>query len=268
MIRYSAILGLAAGLITLGDTYGQAPFATAQMNVDLPTSGTLGHGPGLARPAGAAPNELSPIGNPLWAVPLESLSRQRERPIFSSSRRPPRPPAPTAVLAPPTKPPPPRPAEPELPPLSLVGTIVGKNEGIGIFFDRTTRDIVRIRTGQAHAGWILRAIRAREATLDQNGRMATLALPPAGAETNAQFAQAATTAGVWMDGDGQMIRPPPGKTSQPRAEPADQPTRAAAVAGTWIDGDGQMIRPPPGNASQPTAAPPPAAAQDESDAPR
>ena len=65
-------------------------------------------------------------GNPLWGVPLRTLSATRERPIFSPSRRPP----PEAVAVAPAAPVPqaPRPAVAERPSLALVGTIVGEGE--------------------------------------------------------------------------------------------------------------------------------------------
>jgi len=42
--------------------------------------------------------------------------------------------------------PPPQPAEPDHPLLTLVGTVVGKSEGIGIFLDQTTNDVIRLKT--------------------------------------------------------------------------------------------------------------------------
>jgi hypothetical protein len=62
-----------------------------------------------------------PGGNPLWGIPISSLSATRERPIFSASRRPPAP-MPVAEA------PPPPPAEPEHPPFTLVGTAIGKSQ--------------------------------------------------------------------------------------------------------------------------------------------
>ena len=76
--------------------------------------------------------------------------------------------------------PPPVAQGPLHPQLSLVGTVASDKEGIGLFLDRATNNIVRLRTGEAHSGWILRAVRVREVDL-QNGRLTeTLALPPPG----------------------------------------------------------------------------------------
>jgi general secretion pathway protein N len=126
-------------------------------------------------PAKDAPKPAQ-IGNPLWAIPLGSLSITRDRPLFTPSRRPP---APAVVATPRVVPPKPvvRPAEPEHPSLTLIGTVVGKSEGIGVFLDQATRGFVRLKTGQGHSGWVLRSIKAREVTLEKEQRTETLSLP-------------------------------------------------------------------------------------------
>jgi hypothetical protein len=116
-------------------------------------------------------------GNPLWAVPLSKLSATRDRPIFSPSRRPP-PPAVIAAPAPPPPPPPPPPPEPDHPALTLLGTVTGESDGIGIFKDQATSDIVRLKTGEGHDGWRLLSVHERETILERNSRSATLTLPP------------------------------------------------------------------------------------------
>jgi hypothetical protein len=50
-------------------------------------------------------------------------------------------------------------------------------EGIAVFIDTTTRDTVRLRTGEGHSGWILQSIERRTATLQKGDRTETLALP-------------------------------------------------------------------------------------------
>src|SRR5262245_50602202 len=83
-------------------------------------------------------------GNPLWQIPVTSLSTTRERPIFSPSRRPPpivnRPIEPSKASAV---------AGPDRPPLSLVGAIAGENDGIAIFLDQTTKVITRVKIGDS-----------------------------------------------------------------------------------------------------------------------
>ena len=118
----------------------------------------------------ANPPPLPQAGNPLWAVPLSSLTVTRERPIFSASRRPPAPP----VAARPA--PPPRPSEPQRPQLALVGTVAGA-DGIAVFIDQSNQSVVRLRTGEGHDGWVLRTVGPREVTLQNDRDTAVLALP-------------------------------------------------------------------------------------------
>lgn len=130
----------------------------------------IGRAPGLPRRA------QEPRGNPLWAIPVNTLTATRERPIFLPSRRAP---APAVAGPPPPEPvrPPPPPAEPDRPQLALVGAISGEAEGIAVFIDQRTRDIVRLRTGENHLGWTLRSVRGREATLQKERETVLLALP-------------------------------------------------------------------------------------------
>jgi len=134
----------------------------------------------LDRTPAPAAKERVLSGNPLWAIPLGSLAITRERPIFTPSRRPLAP----AVIAPPKVTQQPRavspPAGPQRPNLTLVGTVVGTTEGFGVFLDQTTHNIVRLKTGEGHAGWILRSVKAREATLEKERQTETLRLPAPG----------------------------------------------------------------------------------------
>jgi len=132
-----------------------------------------------ARSRDAAAESPPPAGNPLWALPLKQLSITRERPIFSPSRRPPPPATPTFV-APVAVRTPPKPVEPERPTITLLGTILGSAESIGVFFNPATRDIIRLRVGEDHEGWALRAVKTREATLVKGRERVVLELPPPG----------------------------------------------------------------------------------------
>jgi hypothetical protein len=116
-------------------------------------------------------------GNPLWAVPLSSLTVTRERPLFSASRRPLAPPVAARPVVQARTAPPPRPREPQRPQLSLVGTVAGA-EGIAVFIDQSNQSVVRLRTGEGHDGWVLRAVGPREVTLQNDRDTAVLALPP------------------------------------------------------------------------------------------
>jgi hypothetical protein len=139
----------------------------------VPDTPTLGAEPIAPR---SAPTDLPASGNPLWAVPLESLRATRERPIFLPSRRPPAPPA--VAAAPRMEPAKPAAGpEPEKPPLNLVGVVAGSTDGFAVFINVTTRDIVRLRTGEGHEGWILRSVKGREAVLEKNNQSAVIGLP-------------------------------------------------------------------------------------------
>ena len=136
----------------------------------------------VVRPQEAPPpapeRALSP--NPLWEIPLASLSITRERPIFSPSRRPP-PPVVAAVPPPSPPPPPPKAARDERPQLSLVGTVAGEEESIGIFVDHMTKAALRLKIGEDYQGWKLRAVHGREVTLERDQRTTVLSLPQPGA---------------------------------------------------------------------------------------
>ncbi len=125
--------------------------------------------------AKAAPKPLV-SANPLWAIPLSTLTATRERPLFSPSRRAPKPVVANAPAIP--RPQPPLPVIAEHPDLILVGTVTGETRGIAVFIDRATRDTVRLRTGENHKGWTLRSIEAKSVTLRKGNTIETLALPP------------------------------------------------------------------------------------------
>ena len=130
------------------------------------------------RPAAAAPPE--PRGNPLWAIPLKDFVFTRDRPLFSPSRRPAT--APVAYVAPSKPVVVMKPAEPELPKLTLIGVILSEKDGIGIFVDGATREVVRLRKNEGHGGWILRTLEGRQATLEKAASTAVLVIPPPGGE--------------------------------------------------------------------------------------
>jgi len=133
------------------------------------------------QPALSDPARPVPPPNPLWGIPLKQLLNTRERPIFAPSRRPP-PPVVANVPSPPPMRSTPRPAETPRPQLSLIGTVIGNNESIGIFVDGASKDSVRLRTGEAHQGWVLRTVQGREITLENGRETVTLALPAPGSE--------------------------------------------------------------------------------------
>jgi hypothetical protein len=122
-----------------------------------------------------------PSGNPLWAIPIKELADTRDRPIFTPSRRPPPPPVVEKPYVPP--PPPPR-VEAKPPPepltLSLLGTIAGGNDGVALFMEKGSQEVVRLRTGESHQGWVLRSVQGRQAMLEKGDRKETVTLPSPG----------------------------------------------------------------------------------------
>jgi general secretion pathway protein N len=197
--RFICAFALAAGippvaLATSGHATSQGPGFAALDTNSLSGAGSLTAppmpelGPAALTPAAVdpVPNTMradlparagrEPRGNPLWAIPLKSLTATRERPLFLPSRRPPAPPA-VAGPPPPPAPPPPPPAAPERPRVSLVGAVAGEAEGIAILLDQATRDIIRLRIGETLSGWTLRSVRGREATLQKDRESMLLAMP-------------------------------------------------------------------------------------------
>ena len=121
-------------------------------------------------------HDMPERGNPLWGIPIESLQATRERPLFSSSRRPPAPAViATPVEAPKTVTPPP---EPEVPAFDLVGIVEGDGQGYAVFINTGTHDIIRLKTGEGQDGWILRSVKGRKAVLEKNNKTAVVELPP------------------------------------------------------------------------------------------
>jgi general secretion pathway protein N len=169
--------------------------ATAS-RADTPSVPSLWDQPAPATPvvvrapaAPPPPPEHPPSANPLWAIPLATLSNTRERPIFSASRRPPPPAVAPVTVA--KAPPPPKPPRVERPPLALVGTIAGGNESFAIFIDQASRAALRLRIGEDFQGWRLRAVNGREVILERDRQTETLSLPQPGAsQTGALRAQA------------------------------------------------------------------------------
>ena len=159
---------------------------TSKIETEPPRRADIPAAPSLWDPAPAAVSaavppdkkatvepEPAPSANPLWAIPLSTLSNTRGRPIFSPSRRPP-PPAAVPVVQ---GSPPPKPAAIEQPTLSLVGTVLGSDQSLGIFVDQSSKAALRLKTGEEYHGWTLREVKPREASLERDQRTVILNLP-------------------------------------------------------------------------------------------
>ena len=69
-----------------------------------------------------------------------------------------------------------KPTEPEHPPLALIGAVVGESDAIAVFLDRTNQKIIRLRQGEAHAGWVLSSVLPREVSFKKADRTEVLTL--------------------------------------------------------------------------------------------
>jgi hypothetical protein len=166
--RETAVSWVRGAIVTYNQMTGQAAAqqssapAAPQPAAAAVTQGKDGESPRRIAEAEPPP----PTGNPLWTMPLKQLSMTRDRPIFSPSRRPP----PPAYVAPVAVRQPVKPPEPQRPSVSLLGTIIGAEDQIGIFLVTGTQNVIRLRVGEDHQGWVLRLIKAREVTLAKNGQ--------------------------------------------------------------------------------------------------
>jgi hypothetical protein len=183
-VRRLAVALAAAGLLTGPDARAGGP-QLREVSVAAIGTETVVPDASVDAPAqGGSPiAEPTSTGNPLWAIPASKLSETRDRPLFTVSRRPPTPaapaaPAPTSAVAA-------QATAPETPPFTLVGTIVGGDRRIAIFYDDNSKIASGVREGERASGWTLRSVDPRSATLEESGRVVTLALPEPSAEGGA-----------------------------------------------------------------------------------
>jgi len=191
LLLLASVLGIPASTSAL-PTDALDVEAEVPRRVGTPSASSLWDSPPVPDPVMVKPAERpaetpepTPSANPLWAIPLATLSNTRERPIFSSSRRPP-PAAVATVSAAKTPPLPPKPRSVDRPQLSLVGTIAGSDESFGIFVDQTTKAALRLKLGEDYQGWKLRSVQAREVTLERDQQTTILTLPQPGAGATGQ----------------------------------------------------------------------------------
>ena len=128
-----------------------------------------------ARPAPSR-NARQRTGNPLWVIPLSALTATRDRPLFSTSRRPPIVAGPI-VAPPPQKQGDPAPPPPEQPAFTLVGTIVSRKASVAVLQGSNPDAISRLRVGEESDGWRVRAIALRSIVVEKGAQSVTLDLP-------------------------------------------------------------------------------------------
>jgi hypothetical protein len=135
-------------------------------------------------PDAAGPSEMSRApnpgakpraGNPLWALPLSTLSGTRDRPLFSPSRRPP-------IVAVPIVTTPPKqealaPPPPERPLITLMGTIVSPEASLAVLQGSNAETISRLRVGQMNDGWRVQGIASRSIVVEKGEQSVELRLP-------------------------------------------------------------------------------------------
>jgi len=51
-----------------------------------------------------------------------------------------------------------------------------------MFIEPATQNVVRLQTGEAHHGWVLRSVRGRDASLEKDNRTEVVSLPDPGGE--------------------------------------------------------------------------------------
>ena len=112
------------------------------------------------------------------AVPdLQTLSRTRERPLFTPGRRPPVAPAPVpavrAVAAPAPK------VEPvETEQFALTGIVKGQETHVAVLRNARTNEVFRVKRGDRVLGWSVDGIEARTVDLNKDGKTIRLELFP------------------------------------------------------------------------------------------
>jgi hypothetical protein len=208
MISRSALPRLIGALALAAVPLAATAIAQAPGTPGMSVRADLGPTPHL-KPG--EPDRAPPSGNPLWAIPIKDLSETRDRPIFTPSRRPP----PPAVVEKPYTPPPPPPRVETKPPpeplaLSLLGTIAGDSDGVALFMEKGSQEVVRLRTGESHQEWVLRSVQGRQAMLEKGDRQETVTLP-----TPADTAAGATAPGVPAM-PGMTVAPDNGRRSNRR----------------------------------------------------
>jgi len=192
-LMLAAVLSLPASTTALSIAASDMELDPTPRPADAPATPSIWETPAPIQvrpvlPKPAAPPR--PLGaNPLWAIPLASLSNTRERPIFSPSRRPPPMQTPVAVAAPPAPPPPP--PRVERPPLTLVGTVASDSESFGIFVDNASSTALRLKVGEDYQGWRLRVVQGRDVSLERDQQTVVLSLPEPGVEAGSVPAPAA-----------------------------------------------------------------------------
>ena len=61
---------------------------------------------------------------------------------------------------------------------AVIGIVLtGTAEGYAVLINTATKEVVRLKTGEGHDGWILHSVSGREAVFEKNNRTAVIAMP-------------------------------------------------------------------------------------------
>ncbi len=71
----------------------------------------------------------------------------------------------------------PRPPKPPAPPFTLLGTVVGVDKRVAIFFDKSTRQETRLQEGSEEGGWRLKSVEPRSVVVERDGLIVTIDFP-------------------------------------------------------------------------------------------
>lgn len=140
--------------------------------------------------------------------PLEELRATRERPLFSSSRRPDAEATPEPDVGPVEE-------SPDSLPFELTGVVMGIDVAIAILRNRDTQETVQLRRGESLEAWSIEEIAARHVVLRQEDRQVRLELFPAKAEGSA--------AAPPLPGASLPMRPNPNIVNTPQFRRSAQP---------------------------------------------
>ena len=139
--------------------------------------------------------------------PLEELRATRERPLFSSRRRPDAETVEETETSPVEE-------SPESLPFELTGVVMGADVAIAILRNRDTQETVSLRQGEALDAWSLEEIAARHVVLRQEDRQVRLELFLPQAEGSATPDPTGLPPGAMRQKPANLQIPPTRRSSQ------------------------------------------------------
>ena len=108
-----------------------------------------------------------------------------------------------------------KPAEPERPPLTLLGTVVGQDKRLAIFFNQSTHQSVQLEEGRGESGWRLKSVSPRSAVVEKDGSTVTIDLPKPGDTSVATGEPAGTSVATGNSADAPAAPGNPAAPTEP-----------------------------------------------------